>query len=154
VVTTGGSGATGAVAADAAAEVAGPEVAAAAGAVPAGAGLGSASLPCGAPLGAGADFWLELAGAALSAWPAGVWVEGAPEQPRSARPPVAMIAGSATVAASAMVAASPVIAGRIAPEPAATTTGIEDRDDAPATIRSRAARALLPRKPSFIARSG
>jgi len=148
VVTTGGSGATGTVAADAAAEVAGPEVAVAAGAVPAGAGLGSASLPCGAPLGAGADFWLELEGDALSAWPAGVWVEGAPEQPRSARPPMAMIAGSA------MVAASPVIAGRIAPEPAATTTGIEDRDDAPATIRSRAARALLPRKPSFIARSG
>jgi hypothetical protein len=148
VVTTGGSGVTAALCADAAAEGAGPEVAAAAGAVPAGAGLGSASLPCGAPEGAGADFGLELEDAALSAWPAGVWVDGAPEQPRSARLPVATIAGSA------MVAASPAITERIAPKPAATTTGIEDRDDAPATIRSRAARALLPRKPSFIARSG
>jgi hypothetical protein len=104
VVTTGGSGATGALAvegAEGAAEAAGPAaVAAAAGAVPAGAGLGSASLLCGAPEEAVADFGLD--GVAPSAWPAGVRVEGAPEQPATVRPPAA--------------------AAKIALKPAATTT--------------------------------
>jgi hypothetical protein len=65
----------------------------------AGAGLGSASLPCGAPEVAVADFWLE--GAAPSAWPAGVRVEGAPEQPVTARQPTTIIAGNAGSAGSA-----------------------------------------------------
>ena len=71
-----------------------------------------------------------------------------------------MIAGSPAVAAMATTVA---IAGRIAAKPVPKATGVEDRDNKLAAVRSRAARPLsgrerspkpgrtLPPKPCFIA---